>query len=61
MMEHASVVERSGRGNWMAVKDGTYFLPEFVMSGEMLRRIGDVPKPHLAAKQDQAAKLAKWS
>jgi len=60
MMKHVSMVERSG-GNWMAVKEGTYFLPEFVMSGEMLRRIGDVPKPHLAAKQDQAAKLAKWS
>jgi methanogenic corrinoid protein MtbC1 len=40
-------------------QEGTYFLPELIMSGEMLRSIGDVLKPHLAAKQDQTAKLGK--
>lgn len=38
-------------------QEGTYFLPELIMSGEMLRKIGDVLKPLLAAKQDQTKKL----
>ncbi len=38
-------------------QEGTYFLPELIMSGEMLRKIGDVLKPLLAAKQDQSKKL----
>jgi 5-methyltetrahydrofolate--homocysteine methyltransferase len=38
-------------------QEGTYFLPELIMSGEMLRKIGEVLKPHLAAQQDQTKKL----
>lgn len=38
-------------------QEGTYFLPELIMSGEMLRKIGDVLKPHLAARQEQTKKL----
>lgn len=38
-------------------QEGTYFLPELIMSGETLRRIGDVLKPHLAAKTDTSKKL----
>jgi 5-methyltetrahydrofolate--homocysteine methyltransferase len=38
-------------------QEGTYFLPELIMSGEMLRKIGDVLKPYLAASQDQTKKL----
>jgi 5-methyltetrahydrofolate--homocysteine methyltransferase len=38
-------------------QEGTYFLPELIMSGEMLRKIGEVLKPLLAAKTDQAKKL----
>lgn len=38
-------------------QEGTYFLPELIMSGEMLREIGQILKPHLAAKQDQSKKL----
>jgi len=38
-------------------QEGTYFLPELIMSGEMLRKIGETLKPFLAAKQEQAAKL----
>jgi len=38
-------------------QEGTYFLPELIMSGEMLRKIGETLKPLLAAKQEQAAKL----
>ena len=40
-------------------QEGTYFLPELIMSGEMLRKIGEVLKPRLAQKQDQAHKLGK--
>jgi hypothetical protein len=33
----------------MAVnRGGIFFLPEFPTSGDMLRRIGDVARPHLA-------------
>jgi 5-methyltetrahydrofolate--homocysteine methyltransferase len=38
-------------------QEGTYFLPELIMSGEMLRKIGEVLKPRLAQKTDQTAKL----
>jgi trimethylamine corrinoid protein len=38
-------------------QEGTYFLPELIMSGEMLRKIGEVLKPYLAAKTDQTKKL----
>jgi methanogenic corrinoid protein MtbC1 len=38
-------------------QEGTYFLPELIMAGEMLRRIGDVLKPLLAARTDQSKKL----
>jgi methanogenic corrinoid protein MtbC1 len=38
-------------------QEGTYFLPELIMSGEMLRKIGEVLKPLLAAKTDQTKKL----
>jgi len=38
-------------------QEGTYFLPELIMSGEMLRKIGEILKPLLAAKQDQTKKL----
>jgi 5-methyltetrahydrofolate--homocysteine methyltransferase len=36
---------------------GTYFLPELVMSGEILHKIGEVLKPKLAAKQAEPKKL----
>jgi 5-methyltetrahydrofolate--homocysteine methyltransferase len=38
-------------------QEGTYFLPELIMSGEMLRKIGEVLKPLLAQKTDTTAKL----
>jgi methanogenic corrinoid protein MtbC1 len=38
-------------------QEGTYFLPELIMSGEMLRKIGDILKPRLAEKTDQTKKL----
>lgn len=38
-------------------QEGTYFLPELIMSGEMLRKIGDTVKPLIAAKQEQTKKL----
>jgi len=38
-------------------QEGTYFLPELIMSGEMLRKIGEVLKPRLAEKTDQTKKL----
>jgi methanogenic corrinoid protein MtbC1 len=38
-------------------QEGTYFLPELIMSGEMLRKIGEILKPKLAATQDQTKKL----
>jgi methanogenic corrinoid protein MtbC1 len=40
-------------------QDGTYFLPELIMSGEMLRAIGEVLKPHLAASTEQEKKLGR--
>ena len=38
-------------------QEGSYFLPELIMSGEMLRKIGEVLKPRLAASQAQTKKL----
>jgi 5-methyltetrahydrofolate--homocysteine methyltransferase len=38
-------------------QEGTYFLPELIMAGEMLRKIGEVLKPKLAAQQTQTKKL----
>jgi len=38
-------------------QEGTYFLPELIMSGEMLRKIGDILKPRLAAQKGAAKKL----
>ena len=38
-------------------QEGTYFLPELIMSGEMLRKIGEILKPRLAARTDQTKKL----
>jgi len=38
-------------------QEGTYFLPELIMSGEMLRKIGEVLKPHLAAQTEAQKKL----
>ena len=37
-------------------QEGTYFLPELIMSGEMLRKIGEILKPKLAT---QASKVKK--
>ncbi len=37
-------------------QEGTYFLPELIMSGEMLRKIGEVLKPHLAAQTEETQK-----
>jgi len=38
-------------------QEGTYFLPELIMAGEMLKRISELLKPHLAAKQEKKEKL----
>lgn len=38
-------------------QEGTYFLPELIMSGEMMRRIGELIKPHLVAQQEKVKKL----
>jgi 5-methyltetrahydrofolate--homocysteine methyltransferase len=38
-------------------QEGTYFLPELIMAGEMLKKIGEVLKPHLAAQATQTKKL----
>ena len=40
-------------------QEGTYFLPELIMSGEMLRKIGEVLKPLLASKTEETQKLGK--
>ena len=43
-------------------QEGTYFLPELIMSGEMLRKIGEVLKPKLAAKtRPRPRSWASWS
>jgi len=38
-------------------QEGTYFLPELIMSGEMLRKIGEVLKPLMAAQTQETSKL----
>ncbi|MCL5734276.1 MAG: B12-binding domain-containing protein [Actinobacteria bacterium] len=38
-------------------QEGTYFLPELIMAGEMLRKIGEILKPRLAEKQGETRKL----
>lgn len=38
-------------------QEGTYFLPELIMSGEMLRKIGEVLKPKLAEQSSATKKL----
>jgi len=38
-------------------QEGTYFLPELIMSGEMLRKIGEILKPRLAEKTGVTKKL----
>ena len=38
-------------------QDGTYFLPELIMSGEMMKKVGEVVKPLLVARQTSSAKL----
>ena len=38
-------------------QDGTYFLPELIMSGEMVRKVGEILKPKLAAKSGGSKKL----
>jgi len=40
-------------------QEGIYFLPELIMAGEMLKKISEILKPHLAAKQTQSQKLGK--
>ena len=37
-------------------QEGTYFLPELIMSGEMVRKIGEVLKPKLAAQKGEQKK-----
>ncbi len=37
---------------------GEYFVPELILAGEMLRQVGDIVKPHLAAGGD-APKVGK--
>lgn len=39
--------------------EGTYFLPELIMAGEMLKKIGGVLKPRMAAQQETKEKLGK--
>jgi methanogenic corrinoid protein MtbC1 len=38
-------------------QDGTYFLPELIMSGEIMTKVGEVVKPLLANRQTAATKL----
>ncbi len=38
-------------------QEGEYFLPELIMSGEMLRKIGEVLKPLMAAQKGESKKL----
>jgi methanogenic corrinoid protein MtbC1 len=38
-------------------QEGSYFLPELIMSGEMLRKIGETLKPLLAAQSGVTKKL----
>lgn len=38
-------------------QEGTYFLPELIMSGEMLRKIGEILKPRMVEKKGETKKL----
>lgn len=38
-------------------QEGTYFLPELIMAGEMLKRITELIKPQLAAQEERTEKL----
>lgn len=38
---------------------GEYFLPELIMSGEMLRRISEIVKPRLVAQTEGSRRLGK--
>jgi methanogenic corrinoid protein MtbC1 len=38
-------------------QEGSYFLPELIMSGEMLRKIGEILKPKLVEKEGASKKL----
>ncbi|MHB8867329.1 MAG: cobalamin B12-binding domain-containing protein [Thermoleophilia bacterium] len=40
-------------------QDGSYFLPELIMSGEMLKKIAAILKPHMAAQADSTEKLGR--
>lgn len=40
-------------------QEGTYFLPELIMAGEMLKKIGELLKPKLAAQQTSTKKLGR--
>lgn len=40
-------------------QDGSYFLPELIMSGEMLKKIAAILKPHMAAQAESAEKLGR--
>jgi methanogenic corrinoid protein MtbC1 len=38
-------------------QEGTYFLPELIMAGEMMKKIGEVLKPKLAEQKSEKKKL----
>jgi methanogenic corrinoid protein MtbC1 len=38
-------------------QEGSYFLPELIMSGEMLRKIGEILKPKLVEQKGESKKL----
>jgi 5-methyltetrahydrofolate--homocysteine methyltransferase len=40
-------------------EEGTYYLPELLLAGEMLRQISDKVKPHLQAQADVQKKLGR--
>lgn len=40
-------------------EEGTYFLPELIMSGDMLKKIGAILKPRMAVQQDEGQKLGR--
>jgi methanogenic corrinoid protein MtbC1 len=39
--------------------EGEYFLPELIMAGEMLKKIGAVLKPRMASQQESKEKLGR--
>lgn len=40
-------------------EEGTYFLPELIMSGEMLKKIGTILKPRMVGQQGGGQKLGR--